>query len=49
MLLSTGVMSGLCLMAGTMIEKFEKLLENSELYIFNQWLDYSCRVSPSIT
>ncbi len=34
MLLSTGIMSGLCLMAGTVIPEFEKLLEDSELYIF---------------
>jgi magnesium-transporting ATPase (P-type) len=33
-LLTTGFLSGLCLMAGTVIEDFNKLLEDSKLYVF---------------
>jgi len=34
MLLSAGIMSGFCLMVGTIVDEFKSLLEDSELYIF---------------
>ena len=34
MLLSTGVLSGFCLMIGTIFEDFNKLLGNNLLYVF---------------